>query len=78
MKALARRTKVGGMKQLEIVQSGNVRIDASHGKIELDGKEVTLSKNESAVLCSLARNPGSVMLNGELLSKIWRPEYRNS
>ena len=37
---------------------------------------MTLTRTEWMLLQHLAANPGRVMLNAELLSKVWGPEYR--
>ena len=42
-----------------------------------DGEIVTLTRTEWLLLQVLASNPGKIMLNPELLSKVWGPEYRD-
>ena len=41
------------------------------------GSEARLSRIEWALLDQLAANVGRVMLHGELLSRIWGPEFRD-
>ena len=43
----------------------------------VDGEEVRLSRTEWELLSQLAGNAGRVMLHGELLSRIWGPEFRD-
>jgi two-component system KDP operon response regulator KdpE len=45
--------------------------------VTVGGAEVQLSKTEWEVLQLLAANPGRVMLHGELLTRIWGPEFRD-
>ena len=42
-----------------------------------DGEVVSLTRTEWMLLQHLAANAGKVMLNTELLSKVWGPEYRD-
>lgn len=41
------------------------------------GKEVPLARIEWLLLSELARNAGRLLLYGELLTRIWGPEYRD-
>jgi two-component system KDP operon response regulator KdpE len=43
----------------------------------VNGDEVRLSRTEWELLSQLAGNAGRVMLHGELLSRIWGPEFRD-
>lgn len=52
-------------------------IDLERKTVTLRGEEVRLSRTEWELLYQLASNAGRVMMHGELLSRIWGPEYRN-
>jgi two-component system KDP operon response regulator KdpE len=54
-----------------------LEIDLERRHVLVDGKEVRLSRTEWALLEQLATNAGRVMLHGELLSRIWGPEFRD-
>jgi two-component system KDP operon response regulator KdpE len=43
----------------------------------VNGKEIQLTRIEWLLLSELARNAGKLMLYGELLTRIWGPEYRD-
>jgi two-component system KDP operon response regulator KdpE len=58
------------------VDAGHVKLDLNKRTVERDGEPVQLTRTEWLLLQYLAANPGRVMLNAELLSKIWGPEYR--
>jgi two-component system KDP operon response regulator KdpE len=60
-----------------IVKVGNVEIDLSRRLVKKDGEVVSLTRTEWMLLQHLAANAGKVMLNTELLSKVWGPEYRD-
>jgi two-component system KDP operon response regulator KdpE len=60
-----------------IVRVANVEIDLSRRLVKKDGEVVALTRTEWMLLQHLAANAGKVMLNTELLSKVWGPEYRD-
>jgi two-component system KDP operon response regulator KdpE len=60
-----------------IVRVGNVEIDLNRRLVKKDGEIVSLTRTEWMLLQHLAANAGRVMLNTELLSKVWGPEYRD-
>jgi two-component system KDP operon response regulator KdpE len=58
------------------VKAGTVEIDptpAGEARREL----VPVTRTECLLLQHLASNAGKVILNAELLSKVWGPEYRD-
>ncbi|MCA9861641.1 MAG: response regulator transcription factor [Thermomicrobiales bacterium] len=55
----------------------SLEIDLERRRVVVEGKEVRLSRTEWALLEQLAANAGRVMLHGELLSRIWGPEFRD-
>jgi two-component system KDP operon response regulator KdpE len=76
--AVLRRTAgaapVGGTAVLEYP---GVSIDLDRRIVMVNGDEVRLSRTEWELLSQLAGNAGRVMLHGELLSRIWGPEFRD-
>ena len=60
-----------------VLRYPGVEIDLERRRVVVDGDEVRLSRTEWELLSQLAGNAGRVMLHGELLSRIWGPEYRN-
>jgi two-component system KDP operon response regulator KdpE len=52
-------------------------IDLEQRRVLVHGDEVRLSRTEWELLAQLATNAGRVMLHGELLSRIWGPEFRD-
>jgi two-component system KDP operon response regulator KdpE len=60
-----------------IVQVGNIEIDLNRRLVKKEGDVVSLTRTEWMLLQHLAANAGKVMLNTELLSKVWGPEYRD-
>src|SRR5262245_59677730 len=76
VRAVLRRA-VGGSAAENIVHSGNVEVDLNRRLVKRDGELVSLTRTEWMLLQHLASFPGKVMLNSELLSKVWGPEYRD-
>jgi two-component system KDP operon response regulator KdpE len=58
-----------------IVIAGDVEIDLDKRLVTKGGEPVALTRTEWMLLQHLASNAGRVMLNTELLSKVWGPEY---
>ena len=54
-----------------------VDIDLERRRVLVGGEEVRLSRTEWELLSQLAANAGRVMMHGELLSRIWGPEFRS-
>jgi two-component system KDP operon response regulator KdpE len=60
-----------------IVRIGGIEIDLNRRLVKKDGEVISLTRTEWMLLQHLAANAGKVMLNTELLSKVWGPEYRD-
>lgn len=75
VRAVLRRT-VGALGGDHTVHAGDVKIDLHRRLVYKADKQVVLTRTEWMLLQHLAANPGRVMLNSELLAKVWGPEYR--
>lgn len=75
--AVLRRTAgvapIGGASRLTYP---GVSIDLDRRLVVVNDHEVRFSKTEWELLSQLAGNVGRVMLHGELLARIWGPEFR--
>jgi len=60
-----------------VVHAGDVEIDLTRRLVKRNGEPVAVTRTEWLLLQHLAANAGKVMLNTELLSKVWGPEYRD-
>jgi len=60
-----------------ILSYPGVEIDLDRRRVLVGEAEARLSRTEWALLDQLAANVGRVMLHGELLSRIWGPEFRD-
>jgi len=75
VRAVLRRA-VGTSGTEAIVAAGDLEIDLHRRVVRRSGEEVTLTRTEWMLLQQLAANPGRIMLNAELLTKVWGPQYR--
>jgi two-component system KDP operon response regulator KdpE len=66
-----------GQDVQRVVHATNVEIDLTRRLVKRDGELVSVTRTEWLLLQHLAANAGKVMLNTELLSKVWGPEYRD-
>jgi two-component system, OmpR family, KDP operon response regulator KdpE len=75
VRAVLRRV-VNGAAEDPVVHAGAVEIDLNRRLVKREGDLVSLTRTEWMLLQHLASSPGKVMLNAELLTKVWGPEYR--
>jgi two-component system KDP operon response regulator KdpE len=59
------------------VRAANLEIDLMRRLVKKDDELITLTRTEWQLLQFLAEHEGKVLLNGEILSKVWGPEYRD-
>ncbi|MDI6858368.1 MAG: response regulator transcription factor [Dehalococcoidia bacterium] len=76
VRAVLRRS-LGANRSQDVLQVADVEIDLDRRLVRKQGRIITLTRTEWLLLQVLATNAGRVMLNAELLSKVWGPEYRN-
>jgi two-component system KDP operon response regulator KdpE len=76
VRAVLRRA-VGSTAVNNNVRIDDIEIDLNHRLVRSGGELISLTRTEWMLMQYLAANAGKVMLNAELLSKVWGPEYRN-
>jgi two-component system KDP operon response regulator KdpE len=64
-------------KQYEQLSLGDLTIDFKKHLVLVRGKETRLTRIEWLLLSELAQNAGRLMLYGDLLTRVWGPEYRD-
>ncbi len=76
--AVLRRTEGAASAPAQSVLTyPSVVIDLERRVVTVKGQEVRLSRTEWELLSQLGANVGKVMMHGELLSRIWGPEFRD-
>ena len=76
IRAVLRRAQVDQPKPGSLVKAGAVEVDLDRRLVKKNGDLVKLTRTEWMLLQHLAANAGKVMVNNQLLSKVWGPEYR--
>jgi two-component system, OmpR family, KDP operon response regulator KdpE len=76
VRAVLRRT-TGSSQEAGLLTFDGIEIDLDRRLVRRDGELVVLSRTEWLLLQHLALNAGKVVLHGELLTKVWGPEYRD-
>jgi two-component system, OmpR family, KDP operon response regulator KdpE len=59
------------------LEIGDLTINLARRRVIRNGQEIRLTPTEYKLLFELAQHPGKVMLHGELLARVWGPEYRD-
>ena len=75
IRAVLRRT--AGVTRDQVVRAGDVTVDLGKRLVFRGEKQLELTRTEWQLLQHLAANAGKVILGGELLTKVWGPEYRD-
>jgi len=75
--AILRRSRSEQAPATQTLEYGTLTIDLAMRQITLRGNEVRLTRTEWELLYLLASNVGRVMTHGELLTRIWGPEFRD-
>jgi two-component system KDP operon response regulator KdpE len=76
IRAVLRRS-LGTGSSGRMVRAGDVEIDLDRRLVTRNEDAISLTRTEWLLLQHLAANAGKVMMNAELLSKVWGPEYRD-
>ena len=75
VRALLRQAPAGEAQAAAAVELGPLVVDLAFRRVLLDGVEVALTRKEYAVLALLARHPGRVITQQQLLKDIWGPSH---
>ena len=74
VRALLRRVQ-GGLRQPEILRSGDLEIDLNGHRVSLAGKAIHLTPNEFKLLAVLARHPGQILSRAQLVEAVHGVAY---
>ena len=58
-----------------MITTGDLVVDVAHRAITLNGREISLTPIEYALLKTLALSAGKVLLHRHLLREVWGPGY---
>jgi DNA-binding response OmpR family regulator len=78
IEAVKRRlSKDESRKTPERFALGDLTIDFEKRLVSLKGREVPLTRIEWLLISELARNAGTLVPYGDILTRVWGPEYRS-
>jgi DNA-binding response OmpR family regulator len=77
VRAVLRRKAQPAEATPSILSIGDLTIDLARRRVVRQGEEIHLTPTEYKLLRELATNRGKVLLHGELLARVWGPEYRD-
>ncbi|MGD2142966.1 MAG: response regulator transcription factor [Anaerolineae bacterium] len=77
VKAVLQRTKHPEERIRATTTCGDLEVNFARHTVNVRGKRVSLTPTEYALLRQLAQNANCVMTHGDLLAKVWGPEYRD-
>jgi two-component system, OmpR family, KDP operon response regulator KdpE len=76
LRAMLRRA--GGVDEEPLIAFGDVVVDLAATRVTVRGEEVRLTPTEWHLLAVLARNPGKLMSQRQLLLDVWGPGYETA
>jgi DNA-binding response OmpR family regulator len=78
IEAVRRRIEPSDKRQVhEQFSLGDLTVDFNKHLVIVKGKETRLTRIEWLLLSELVQNAGKLMLYGDLLTRVWGPEYRD-
>lgn len=76
--AVLRRSGAGApVSGRSVLRYPGLEIDLDRRQVLVNGEEARLTRTEWELLAQLAGNAGRVLMQGELLTRIWGPEFRD-
>jgi len=75
IKAILRRSIFREEETKKVVQIGNLQVDLLQHRVRLDGKDISLTSKEFALLSFLVANAGNVYSREQLLEQVWGYGY---
>ena len=78
VEAVLRRTDNARAGEAQTFEAGDLRVDLVRHQVTLRGVELDLTPTEYKLLAQLAANAGRVMVQEELLRRVWGPGYEGA
>ncbi len=73
--ALRRRLMPDQIEVMPRYLLGNLELDFAHRLVTIDGEAISLTATEYKVLYELANHAGMAMTHGQILQRVWGPDY---
>ncbi len=71
------RNHEGTRDEAPVYDDGVLRIDLARREVHRDGQPVALTRKEFALLSMLARQPGRIVTQPQLLREVWGPTHQD-
>ncbi len=78
VRAVLRRVEMSGHGEANPLSIGDLVVDFASQRVFVRGEEVHLTAIEYRLLCELFRQPGRVVTQEYLLSRVWGPGYEEA
>ncbi len=75
IKAIMRRSTVREGEAKKVIQIGSLQVDLLQHRARIDGRDISLTSKEFALLSYLAANAGNVYSREQLLEQVWGYDY---
>ena len=77
VKAVLRRLRPTPVADPATLVIGELRLDLANHQVQVGERPVKLSRTEFNLLLELARTPGQILSDRQLLTRVWGTEYRD-
>ncbi len=77
VRAVLRRRTQEAAPAASTLTVGDLTIDLAHRRVSRQGQIIKLTPTEYKLLHELAAHRGRVLFHGDLLARVWGPEYRD-
>jgi two-component system KDP operon response regulator KdpE len=76
LRSQLRRAHAGGLAPAPLVGNPHFTVDLNAGRVtDSDGRQVRLTPKEWGIVAALARRPGQLVPQTDLLHEVWGPRY---
>lgn len=75
IKAIMRRSTVREGEAKKVIQIGSLQVDLLQHRARIEGRDISLTSKEFALLSYLAANAGNVYSREQLLEQVWGYDY---
>jgi len=69
------RRREGAAPEREVLRDGGITVTPDERRVEVDGREVSLTRKEFDLLADLMRHRGRVLTRDRLLERVWGYDY---
>jgi two-component system, OmpR family, KDP operon response regulator KdpE len=75
IRALLRAAAAAGSHEAPVYEFDGLAVDLARREVQLDGRQIALTRKEFALLALLARHAGRVVTQPQILREVWGPTH---